>query len=181
MQGSEEGLNFVLSTLKKLPKEEIMNKASIIRSTEGRVISPLPGEQVQFKLDKHNTNGVMDFWIVTNGPKSGPPLHIHPNADELFYILEGSLLMKNGDDLTEVRAGDLVYIPKGVPHTFANMTDRPARSINVFCPSGLADFLQEVADGFAATPESVDVQEIAGRHDLEIIGPPLAVMLEHDN
>ncbi len=156
-----------------------MTKASIIRAAEGKVINPLPGEQVQFKLDKHNTNGVMDFWIVTSGYKSGPPLHIHPNADELFYILEGTLLMKNGDELTEVTAGDIVYIPKGVPHTFANMSEEPARFINVFSPCGLADFLEEVADTAAASPETLDVNAIAGRHDLQLIGPPLAVMLEN--
>ena len=155
-----------------------MKNASVIRSGEGKMINPLPGEQVLLKLDKSNTNNVMDFWIATSGYKSGPPLHIHPNADELFYILEGSLLMQHGEELIEAFPGDLVYIPRGVPHTFANMSEQPARFINVFCPSGLSDFLLEVADGMATQPEKTNVQEIAVQHDLQLIGPPLAVMLE---
>ena len=150
-----------------------MTSAHIIRADEGRVIDPLPGEAVQLKLDKTHTGGALDLWVVTNDPQSGPPLHIHPHADELFYILEGTLTMQQGEEVSEVSAGDVVYIPKGVPHTFANLSDKPARSINVFCPSGLADFLVEVSDTAATDPSNLNMKEIAARHDLQLIGPPL--------
>ena len=156
-----------------------MSNTVIVKGNEGKVIDPLPGEEVVLKLTAENTDSTMDFWIVTNEYMSGPPLHIHPNAAELFYILEGSLRMMVNDEMMDANAGDLVYIPKGVPHTFVNLSQETAKAINIFCPSGLAPFLEEVADQIAAagSPENVDINGIAGRHDLQLIGPPMAVML----
>jgi len=152
-----------------------MLEAAIVRANEGKVLDTLPGETAVFKLTGDNSSGVLDFLIVTNGPKSGPPLHIHTHANELFYILEGSLMMKCGEELTQVSTGDLVYIPKGLPHTFTNISDEPAKAINVFCPSGIAQFLEEVSTHVAPTNELLG--EIANRHDLQIVGPPLAAMM----
>jgi quercetin 2,3-dioxygenase len=156
--------------------DEIMSEAVIVRANEGKIIDPMPGETAVFKLTEDNSSGVLDFLIVTNGPKSGPPLHIHTHADELFYILEGSLMMKCGEELTQVSSGDLVYIPKGLPHTFANMSGESAKAITIFCPSGIAQFLEEVSTH--AAPNNEVLGEIAGRHDLQIVGPPLAAMME---
>ena len=55
-------------------------------------------------------------------------LHVHPNADEIFCVIDGE-----GDHLTEdgavgVRAGDIVFIPRGEPHGFQNTGAAPCRS-----------------------------------------------------
>ena len=156
-----------------------MSKATIVKANEGKILDPLPGEEVVLKLTGENTENTFDFWIVTNSHMSGPPLHIHPNAAELFYMLEGTLQMQAGDETFEATAGDTVYIPAGVPHTFANLQETPAKAINLFCPSGLANFLEEVATEIAAaaSPQDVNMPEIAGRHDLQLIGPPLAATM----
>lgn len=45
------------------------------------------------------------------------PWHTHENEDELFYILEGSLVMEIGDKPSfEMNKGDLFVVPKGVNH-----------------------------------------------------------------
>jgi quercetin dioxygenase-like cupin family protein len=51
----------------------------------------------------------------------GPPLHTH-DFDETFYVLDGELTLQLEDELTTARRGDLVFAPRGVPHTLANLS-----------------------------------------------------------
>lgn len=70
-----------------------------------------------------------DGWLVMSSilrPRAaGPPVHIHENFDETFYVKEGVLsVLINGEKKT-VRAGEKVHIPKGTPHKPFNETDFP--------------------------------------------------------
>ena len=53
------------------------------------------------------------------------PFHTHQREDEVFYILSGRALLRYGDELTELRAGDCVSCPAGtgVAHQLANPFD----------------------------------------------------------
>jgi mannose-6-phosphate isomerase-like protein (cupin superfamily) len=42
--------------------------------------------------------------------------HSHPETDEAFIIVEGALVMNFRDRKIEVRAGEMIVIPKGVEH-----------------------------------------------------------------
>ena len=55
----------------------------------------------------------------------GPPLHSHA-FDEAFYVLDGELTFQLDDQVTTARAGELIFAPRGVPHTLANPTKSPA-------------------------------------------------------
>ena len=56
----------------------------------------------------------------------GPPLHHHP-FDEGFYVLEGELTFQLGEELRSATPGDFVFAPANDVHTFANLSDAPAR------------------------------------------------------
>ena len=42
--------------------------------------------------------------------------HSHPDTDETFIIIDGSLVMNFHDRKVEVNAGEMIVIPKGVEH-----------------------------------------------------------------
>src|SRR6476469_6883690 len=47
------------------------------------------------------------------------PLHLHPNADETFYLLEGEILLHiDGQEQRPLHAGGIAIIPRGIPHAF---------------------------------------------------------------
>ncbi|HEX6026136.1 MAG TPA: cupin domain-containing protein [Solirubrobacter sp.] len=69
------------------------------------------------------------------GRKQGPYLHTH-DFDEAFYLLDGELTFQLGEELMTVRAGEMAFAPRGVPHTFANRSDAPARYLIVITPAG---------------------------------------------
>ena len=53
-------------------------------------------------------------------PGEGPPLHVHRREDEIFHIVEGRFRIWCGDRTWDVEPGAVVFLPKGVPHTFRN-------------------------------------------------------------
>jgi uncharacterized RmlC-like cupin family protein len=58
--------------------------------------------------------------------------HMHENHETAVYVLSGEAQMWFGDDLAEhriVKAGDMVYIPAGVPHLPANLSDEPVIAV----------------------------------------------------
>ena len=57
--------------------------------------------------------------IETDDPRgSGPPLHLHHNEDETFYVLEGQVTMFVGDERIDLDAGDYIFGARGVPHAY---------------------------------------------------------------
>ncbi len=98
-----------------------------------------------------------------------PPLHIHHNEDEGFYLVNGSLSLFMPDRQVDLEPGDFVLAPRGVPHVY-RVGDTPARMLVTSTPSGFERFVTEVAEFGEPTPEAVT--EIGARHDIEILGPP---------
>jgi quercetin dioxygenase-like cupin family protein len=72
---------------------------------------------------------------------AGPPLHSHA-FDEAFYVLEGELTFQLEEEVMTAHSGELIFAPRGVPHTLANQSAEPARFLLVFAPAG---FEREIA------------------------------------
>lgn len=51
--------------------------------------------------------------------------------DEFYYLLDGSGVLRVGSESEDVKAGDVIYIPKGCEHTLANKTTRTLRFVCV--------------------------------------------------
>jgi quercetin dioxygenase-like cupin family protein len=58
--------------------------------------------------------------------------HVHPNCEEAVYVLEGEVEHTLGDQRTVLRAGDLIVVPRGVPHRLLNRGNAPIRAFIVF-------------------------------------------------
>jgi quercetin dioxygenase-like cupin family protein len=68
-----------------------------------------------------------------------PPKHVHHLEDELFYLLEGEATFQVGDQQFEARAGDLLFLPRGVPHGFEIHSDL-MRFLLLVTPGDFEDF-----------------------------------------
>lgn len=91
----------------------------------------------------------------------GPPLHYHPRFDEGFYLLDGNLVFRVGDQVQEVRAGQVALAPRAVPHTFANRTDRDVRVLMFVSPAGFERYFAEGAAN--ARPPDEETIVVGGR------------------
>ena len=120
------------------------------------------------------SGGALTAFENTVAPGDGPPLHVHAAEDEAWYVLEGDLRFRLGDELRGAPAGSFVFVPRGVPHCFQNVGDAPARILVLFTPSGMERFF----DRFAALPEDADLasafRSIGAEVGMDVLGPPLA-------
>ena len=98
---------------------------------------------------------------------SAPPLHVHDDLDDTWYILEGRMVVCCGDDELVVGAGHWVSMPRGVPHTFRVVGELEARILLVHDSASFRDLIRDVS-----TPATA---RIAASHDLRPIGPPISV------
>jgi quercetin dioxygenase-like cupin family protein len=145
-----------------------MAEARVVRAAEGDRYGPSP-------LFKHGSlsGAPFDFLVVEMDYRSGPPLHVHAEQHDTFYVLEGVLTVQIGDELVELGPGDFASVPPGVAHTFDNLREgQPAvKVLNVMTPGGLDAFFVELKkrggdrDAFAAAAASSGVT---------IVGAPIA-------
>jgi uncharacterized RmlC-like cupin family protein len=70
--------------------------------------------------------------LVTIPPGARARAHLHESHETALYVLAGEAVTFFGDHLEEravTRAGDMFYIPAGVPHLPANLSDAPVTAI----------------------------------------------------
>ena len=88
----------------------------------------------------------------------------------MFYVLEGTLTIRLGDDSFELGAGSFVCVPPGVVHTFANGGERPVRFLNFNTPSGWEGYMRDLgrarAEGGTLTSE--EIGRIASRYEFRV-------------
>ena len=140
---------------------------------EGPTIQGPAGGPLTFKVRGEATGGRVTAFENVVAPGEGPPLHRHANEDESWYVIDGRLRFRLGDEEHEAATGSYVYVPRGVPHAFVNSGDAPARILVSFTPSGIEAFF----DRFAQLPDGpVDpaaFRELGAPVGREVLGPPL--------
>ncbi len=106
------------------------------------------------------------------------PLHGHPEADEMTYILEGEVVVKVDGEETRIGAGGMSFVPKGVPHAFLVVSDS-ARLLTLHSPGGPSQQFYRGASEptIDDTSETVDMARLQASakqnpRGIEILGPP---------
>lgn len=146
---------------------------------EGQLVR-LRAMGVRFMIDGATTEGRFSLVEHPLPPRAlGAPLHTHRNEDEYSYVLEGRLGVQLGSDEFEAAPGVLVFKPRGVPHTFWNAGDEPARLLELISPAGFENYFREMAPLFAATDrDEAAMGEIAAHYGLEIDVSTIPVLAE---
>jgi uncharacterized protein YjlB len=98
-------------------------------------------------------------------------LHIHSNAAEAFYVLEGEYHVFVDEQAYACPSGSFIFIPAGILHGF-RVGATASRKLNLYTPAAMAGYFDELSSsikGGDADPDRLD--EIARRHGMEVIGP----------
>ncbi|MFJ6660176.1 cupin domain-containing protein [Streptomyces sp. NPDC091377] len=119
--------------------------------------------------------GVAESVLAPHTP--GPAQHRHARHDEGFYVLSGSVRFTVGDRTYDAAAGTLVMVPPGAPHTFANVTDRPAVMLSLFTPDLYVQYFRDLRDLMAegGPPATEAALRIMRRYATEPAGEASAV------
>ena len=109
------------------------------------------------------------FAFETNSePGQHVPVHIHPKQDEFILVQEGELDLKLDGVWSKAKAGDLVRLPKGVPHGYFNKSDKPARALFWVSPAGK---LKELFDELHEMTDIETVLKVSAEHDVDFLPP----------
>jgi mannose-6-phosphate isomerase-like protein (cupin superfamily) len=119
------------------------------------------------KVGSAETDGTFYFAETTIAPDfPGPPLHTHERLHDMFYVLEGTLTMRLGEDTRELSPDSFACVPPGVVHTFSNRSGERVRMLNFNTPGGWENYMRDLAEAAEAgplTPEAIGF--IASRYD----------------
>jgi quercetin dioxygenase-like cupin family protein len=95
--------------------------------------------------------------------------HVHRVQEETFYVLEGEGEWTIGGELIRAKPGAYVFIPPGVPHNIANVSDKPMRMIMTVSPPGHEHYFEELVKLVAqsAPPDAAAIGKLRARFDTE--------------
>jgi quercetin dioxygenase-like cupin family protein len=143
----------------------------VLAPDEGREFNAF-GSRVLFKLGGSETGGSLSMGIATTPPGVAPPMHVHRSDDEIFLVLEGTISFLLEGRWVPTTPGTVVYLPRGVPHTFRNTGTGPSRHCVITTPSGFEEFYARSAELFAAgPPDPARVQALATEYGYQVLGP----------
>ena len=96
------------------------------------------------------------------------PVHVHPTQEEFILVQEGELDLKLDGKWMKAKAGDLVRMPRGIPHGYFNKSDRPARALFWVSPTRMLEQLFEKLHNVADPAEAV---KISAAHEVDFLPP----------
>ncbi len=142
-------------------------KAVIRMPGQGKEVM-LSGQPLAFLVTGKDTAHTSMFdWTMPPGLSTG--LHVHRVQEETFYVLEGECEWQVGDQRVRATPGTYLFIPPGVPHNIANVSDKPARLLMTVSPPGHEHYFEELAQVVACgSPPNADVNaELRRRYDTD--------------
>lgn len=134
-------------------------------SLPGYVTPPgagVAGDDPSLKASAPSTAGALTVFETT--VEGGPPLHVHDREDESFYVLEGELSVRCGNDTYEAAAGSFVFLPRGRPHRFWSKAGS-SKVLLIVVPSGIEDYFREIN---AARSEG-DLRRIQDKYGIRLV------------
>lgn len=157
------------------------------------IVTPADSERTNYaghifdwKLLGEATGGGLAMAEVEGWRGGEPPFHVHDREDEFFYILDGEMTFKIGDELKRATPGTLVWAPRKVPHGFMFETER-VRLLIGFLPAGqdavFKAFSTPATTGLPREPRPEQMPDFEAieaadrRAGVTYLGPPLREML----
>jgi quercetin dioxygenase-like cupin family protein len=126
------------------------------------------------KISSKDTGGALSVFDYVGLAKVGPMLHIHFKQDEIFTVIEGEYRFVVGTETHVLKAGDTIFLPRGIPHTWIQLTDR-GRLIYFLQPAGKMEEFFQVMNNLKGRPSQEEMDRIHAAHDMKVVGPPLSL------
>lgn len=134
------------------------------------------GGQFDCKVSSNDTNGALCIYDTVRQEKGGPALHFHHEQDEWFFVMEGEFIVKVGEEVFNLKAGDSAFAPRKIPHAFAKISEGEAQMMVLFQPAGtMEDFFLQMSKMGTNIPKNQEqtLKKLWNEHGMEVVGPPL--------
>ena len=138
------------------------------------------GQLFVIKAAGEDTGGAFALSEVLCSPGPAAPLHVQPDEDETFYVLEGDITFHADGEEIIASAGSTVFLPRGTPHSF-RVDSETARLLVLNMPAGHERFFRAMGEPAAERtlppppkgPPDMDAMSRAAEDaGFRILGPP---------
>jgi len=122
-----------------------------------------------FKTTAIDNAGAYTLCETIEPPGSGAGLHRHSSYDETHIICEGHFDCQLGEQMLKLGPGDMMFVPRGSPHSVKSTGPETGRELIISSPGGLFDaFIDEVANPSTTAP-ATDFRAIAAKYGIEFL------------
>ena len=92
--------------------------------TVNRRLVPPPGQ----------ATGKLEVVLGVLEPGGQALMHAHADLDQAMYVLEGGCRVESGGEAAEMRPGEIVYLPAGLPHQITATGEKALRVLVIYAP-----------------------------------------------
>ena len=125
------------------------------------------------KVSSEDSAGACTVFELNALPRSGPFLHVHHREDEWYYVLSGEFLFKAGGEEYNLLTGGSIWLPRGIPHVWANTGTTESKLILMCQPGGFEKFFDEIGNVALDKKNNDKMKELMAKYGMEILGPPI--------
>jgi mannose-6-phosphate isomerase-like protein (cupin superfamily) len=144
--------------------------ALVLRPGEGRAID-LGNFAMSLKASGNETGGTFSLLEAAEPADFGPPMHIHRDCAEAFFILDGEYRIFVEADEFDCPAGSFIFIPRGLRHGF-RVGPLPSRKLNLYAPAAMVGYFDALSAAITSGDgDPARLDEIARAHAMEVLGP----------
>lgn len=145
-------------------------RAFVLRPGEGRSID-LGGFRMSVKATDEDTGGSFTLLEADEPANFAPPLHVHRDAAEAFYVLKGEYIIFIEGREHRCPAGSFIFIPSGIEHGF-RVGNVASRKLNVYAPAAMVGYFDDLSAAIASGHVEPDaLSQIALNYGMEVRGP----------
>lgn len=165
------------NALAKSVKKFLLDTGFMVSAGKARndkSLSLLEGDTFDCKVATKDTNGDIYVFESTRIKEGGPNHHYHFTQDEWWYVLQGEFLIKVGETVYKAKAGDSVFGPRMIPHSFAKVGEGEAKLLMFFQPAGkMEEFFTKMSQGLGKNLTEAERDKFREDHGFKRVGPPI--------
>lgn len=157
-----------------------LDKGFVTKAGEGRIHGhiQLKGVNVNIldvKVSGKDTEGDLAIFEQTGLSQGrGTPLHVHPNQDETFYVLEGHYYFQVGEEKQHLHVGDSIFLPRKVPHAWTQVSEKGKMTV-IVQPAGKLEAFFVTMSALEKVPTPEEIAKIFADNEMQVVGPPLKI------
>lgn len=152
-------------------------KGFLVKAGQDRANQPMAlfdGDTFLTKIAPADTAGDIYVFESRRLKEGGPTHHYHFDQDEWWYVLAGKFLIKIGETIYEANAGDSVFGPRRVPHSFAKVGEEEGRLLMIFQPAGkMEECFRKISQGATRNMSEAELDKFREEHGFKRVGPPI--------
>jgi len=140
-----------------------------LRPSDALSLVEIPPSVRVVKATADSTGGALTAWESTFPGGAASPLHVHHDAAEFFYVLDGHVSFYLDGQWFEAEPGAFVAVPTGARHGF-RVSSPQARMLAIFSPAAMLGMWEEIA-GLGGQVDAAMYASLASKYAMQEFGP----------